>query len=223
MIIDRCTFQGNAATIDSSALGGAFKLDGGTDVVISNSTFSFNRSYGQGGAYFYWGSNPLAVVNSTFYGNCAADNDSSTGFGGAASGATTKFLNTTIAANFAGHGGGGTFVAASSSLENCILAYNRAGNPWNIEHNCNAALADSGHNIQYTSNSPGNANATECTPTILLADPLLDTLVYSGGFTKTAGLKAGSPAIDAASNDVQFDQRGFPRNGQADIGAFEVQ
>lgn len=54
--------------------------------------------------------------------------------------------------------------------------------------------------------------------------PLLDTLAYNGGFTPTCALQDGSPAIDAgtsSSGAPTTDQRGYWRNGVADIGAFE--
>jgi hypothetical protein len=48
-------------------------------------------------------------------------------------------------------------------------------------------------------------------------------LADNGGFTLTAAIKPDSPAIDAG-NTLQApatDQRGQPRQGTADIGAFE--
>ncbi|NBB69512.1 MAG: hypothetical protein GVY33_04180, partial [Alphaproteobacteria bacterium] len=60
-------------------------------------------------------------------------------------------------------------------------------------------------------------------------DPLIGDLALNGGPTPTHALLAGSPAIDAGANPLALvnDQRGegFARevNGQADIGAFEVQ
>ncbi|MEM9537125.1 MAG: choice-of-anchor Q domain-containing protein [Cyanobacteria bacterium P01_E01_bin.45] len=66
---------------------------------------------------------------------------------------------------------------------------------------------------------------------IIGIDPELDPagLQDNGGPTPTIALQPNSPAIDAGSNpdSLDFDQRGesFDReiNGQADIGAFEVQ
>jgi hypothetical protein len=54
-------------------------------------------------------------------------------------------------------------------------------------------------------------------------DPLLDSLAFNGGQTKTAALQVGSPAIDRAggSEAQQTDQRGAKRDATPDIGAFE--
>lgn len=55
-------------------------------------------------------------------------------------------------------------------------------------------------------------------------NPLLGTLANNGGPTQTMAPQAGSPAINAATGtSPSTDQRGFSRNGAADIGAFEVQ
>src|SRR6185369_17918095 len=60
-------------------------------------------------------------------------------------------------------------------------------------------------------------------------NPLLQTINYYGGFTKTFAVRAGSPAIDHGSNPASLttDQRsgGFLRivGGAADIGAYERQ
>jgi hypothetical protein len=69
------------------------------------------------------------------------------------------------------------------------------------------------------------SNGTDSTPLSSILEPLAD----NGGGTETHALMEGSPAINAGSNlnSLAFDQRGigFERvaDGQADIGAFEVQ
>jgi hypothetical protein len=52
---------------------------------------------------------------------------------------------------------------------------------------------------------------------------LLGTLANNGGPTKTVALQSGSPAINAGDDNLApvTDQRGYPRAGVSDIGAFE--
>jgi len=49
------------------------------------------------------------------------------------------------------------------------------------------------------------------------------TLSDNGGATQTIPLLAGSPAIDAGEGCSPTDQRGLPRKGPCDLGAFELQ
>ena len=62
---------------------------------------------------------------------------------------------------------------------------------------------------------------------LIATDPLLGTLAFNGGSTRTHALLTGSLAINAGSNPLNLttDQRGasFPRtlNGKTDIGAFQ--
>jgi hypothetical protein len=52
-------------------------------------------------------------------------------------------------------------------------------------------------------------------------DPRLAAPANNGGPTRTMALQAGSPAINAGSGCSPADQRGAPRVGTCDIGAFE--
>ena len=61
-------------------------------------------------------------------------------------------------------------------------------------------------------------------------NPLLGPLAANGGPTATHALLPGSPAIDKGDplsitplNPPATDQRGYPRVGPVDIGAFEQQ
>jgi hypothetical protein len=58
---------------------------------------------------------------------------------------------------------------------------------------------------------------------LLNTDPRLGPLQNNGGLTPTMALAAGSPAIDHGIEWLAppTDQRGFSRNGNVDIGAFE--
>ena len=61
-------------------------------------------------------------------------------------------------------------------------------------------------------------------------DPVLGALANNGGPTQTHAFLAGSPAIDAGNpagctdhlgNPLAADQRGMPRDGRCDMGAYE--
>jgi len=54
-------------------------------------------------------------------------------------------------------------------------------------------------------------------------NPMLLPLAANGGPTATQALRPGSPAINAGDNSgcSAADQRGVPRIGNCDIGAFE--
>jgi hypothetical protein len=64
---------------------------------------------------------------------------------------------------------------------------------------------------------------TPCVEGILFADPLLEDLADNGGPTPTMALRAGSPAIDFASDCPETDQTGAACVGECDSGAVEYQ
>jgi hypothetical protein len=76
-------------------------------------------------------------------------------------------------------------------------------------------------NIQRLDPAASASNGAPCTSGIVVAEPLLGDLSEQGGATKTIPHQAGSPAIDAGEGCSDPDQRGQPRNGVFDLGAFE--
>ena len=102
---------------------------------------------------------------------------------------------------------------SAPQLQGVIVANNTGGN-------CDGSVSDGGTNLQF----PG----TTCGLSITSADPLLGALADNGGPTQTMALGAGSPAIDANTEDCPppaIDQRGVarPQGAACDIGAFEFQ
>ena len=91
--------------------------------------------------------------------------------------------------------------------------------------------ADCGGTIRSRGNNLDSDNTCQLTVTGELADlpardPLLGPLSANGGPTLTHALLPGSPAIDAAilaAYVSSTDQRGQPRVGPPDMGAFEFQ
>jgi hypothetical protein len=60
-------------------------------------------------------------------------------------------------------------------------------------------------------------------PSRFLGDPLLGPLADNGGKTQTHALLPRSPVIDEVECSLATDQRGEPRQGDCDLGAFEAQ
>lgn len=224
------TLHGNIQDGSDQHTGGAY-IQGGP-VSIRDSTFSDNSAVGYGGlALFDHGAVTTGgeIVNSTFSGNIARN-----GLGGAMNLQGTAPLllqNLTIAGNRAPCGvcfAGGIANGAGRpiTLRNSVFFDNTGGNAFNPWTLLNPVQGGS-NNIQWPQVRPGSFGQQELpvTPGALFADALLATLGDNGGPTRTLALQAGSPAIDSgtATGAPPADQRGLPRFGAVDIGAFEVQ
>jgi len=210
----------------SDGLGGAVR--GSAVVTVSGSTFEENRAGGQGGALWFGETNGVSIVNSTFVRNRAESLDGAEGLGGAIAGSVEVAVTScTFVENFAGWTGGAIFASPGYTLKNTLLAYNSAfngGNPWNIDQTCSDGY-EGDHNLQWPESNLDNPSEANCTPDVLVAEPLLGELADHGGFTRTMPLLEGSPGIDAGDPETcpETDQRGTPRSGTCDIGAFEYE
>ena len=122
-------------------------------------------------------------------------------------------LNSTITGNVAGGLGGGLRLSGGGiNVENTIIGVNSPDG-------CDQALTSFGSNLD-ADGSCGLAALGD-----LLGDPLLGPLADNSGPTQTHAIPGSSPAADAG-DDVSApptDQRGEPRVGVSDIGAFEFQ
>jgi hypothetical protein len=222
VLIDTCTFSGNATTGGHGQGGAVYQQE--NELTVRLSTFSNNTAAKSGGGL--WSLAAAALIeNSTFSGNAAT---ASPGFGGAMwlSGAFW-IHSTTIANNTAGLWGGGIWTgsAGSVTLRNSLLQNNTGTDPWN-GWNTNATLVDGGNNLQWPTTRGGGGNPdTPATATIVWADAQLGALANNGGPTMTMSLPAASPAVNAGNTTTAplLDQRGMPRVANADIGAFERQ
>ena len=194
-------------------------------LTVTNSTFVGNNA-SIGAAIFTDGS-AVAVANSTFSGNTAS------GGGGAIAIAagTLTVTNGTIVGN--GSAGGGQireFGVVAITLTGTIIA-EPVGNDLDVQGaaaGTNNLISDGTGMTGLTNGTGGNLVGTTAAP----INPLLGVLGSYGGATQTIPLLPGSPAIDAgaavgsgpAGNPVpSTDQRGKPRLGAPDIGAFESQ
>jgi hypothetical protein len=207
--------------------GGLFSI-GPLDVIAS--TFASNDANVGGGIYLDGNS---LLVNTTI-----AENHARTDGGGMAvylEDSVANIYNSTIAFNVAdsdsnndGSGGGVSSNSPTFNIYNTLVAGN---------YHINPAFADDCDGLVRTHAYNRFGNTSQCTITqVSGAYALLNSLVDlgplqdNGGPTQTVALLAGSNAIggaaavclDANSNPITTDQRGFLRNvGNCDIGAYE--
>jgi predicted outer membrane repeat protein len=212
----RVTISGNTA----GDTGGAMDSDEGAIVSISDSTVSGNRSRHEGG-----GLDPsvgtVTLTNVTISGNHSAKG------GGIQleSGGVLVLDHVTIAHNRAKEGAGlWTEAGTTATLTGTLIATN-------TPFDCFGPIVSNGSNLigridgcviegDTTGNLVGGPKPLKP------LDPHLGLLASNGGPTKTHALLPGSPAINAvvgACPPPTTDQRGLPRTGTCDIGAFEVQ
>jgi hypothetical protein len=139
-------------------------------------------------------------------------------------GHTTYLDNVTITDNTAGDEGGGAFNQTGSLYaKNSIIAGNRDGVSGNDCEKGSGTVTSYGYNLV---ENPGNCvfNATH---DITGTAPSLGPLQDNGGDTWTHALLPDSPAIgwgsctDSNGYPITIDQRGKPRVGDCDIGAYE--
>jgi len=221
--INRCSFLRNTTrrpTPSDSALGGALRT-GNAPLQIANSVFAENHADVHGGAYWTRGNYRTEIVNSTFYRNTAGVPGLEGGYGGALSGFNMQLRNLTFVENHAEFTGGAVSAEGDLwTLDNCVFLDNTSSNQWGLSQTCTDTLRGS-HNLQWP--VPASEGDPPCSSDVLLADPLLGTLGPHGGPTQTLPLSDGSPAVDAAEDCLPTDQRGEPRQGACDLGAYEAQ
>lgn len=243
LTIANSTFSGNSAgssgggianggnlTITRSIFSGNSAEDGGGGIrswdilIVTDSTFSGNSAGYQGGGID--NSDALTITNSTFSGNSAK-------YGGAISTGrrSTAITNSTLFGNSANIRGGGVFIGENGAIDlsNSIVAGNTAAEGPDIFGEVNSL---SGNLV----GDPQGAFGLWASD-LLEGDLLLSPLADNGGPTWTIALQAGSPAVDAIPVEycvwdddgdpntppvpLLTDQRGAPRTGPCDIGAFE--
>lgn len=137
--------------------------------------------------------------------------------------------NTTLADNRADcavcfAGGIANAAGRPLTLRNVLFRNNTGGNAFNPWTLLNAPVSGS-NNIQWPQVRPGSGGQTEAAVTAgaVFADVALGPPADNGGPTQTLALPFPSPAIDAgtATGTPPLDQRGRPRHGAPDIGAYE--
>lgn len=229
--IEDSTFDSNQSVASDKLVGGAYLQ--GTSFSIRGSTFSNNSAAGYAGLALF-GTTITAptsgdITNSTFVGNNAVN-----GLGGAMSIqvlAPVTLQNVTIANNTAACNGncfaGGIANDTTSpiTLRNTIFLNNTGDNQYNPWALLNPVSGS--HNMQWPQVRPNSSGQQEVavTPGAIFADAQLGALADNGGLTQTLALPGTSPGINAglASGAPGNDQRGDPRYGAVDLGAYEYQ
>jgi hypothetical protein len=164
------------------------------------------------------------IINSTITLNSAigtAPAATEGGLGGGISGTgdgSTSLQYVTMGGNSATSAGGDVYMEDGSGVT-ALGSIFAGGEPQNCVVGGGGSVIDSqGHNID-----TGLTCALTGVGDHPATDPLLAALADNGGFTFTQALLAGSPAIDGGDPNICYplDQRGAPRQGVCDIGAFE--
>jgi hypothetical protein len=237
-ILTNVTFAGNSAKYD----GGGMYNKSTSSPSLTNATFSDNSSEnGNGGGMFNDSASSPTITNATFSGNSAAKGTGGCMSNNAAS--CPKVTNATFSGNSAKNGGA-IYNSWSSNpvLTNVTVSRNSASvnigglfdDLYSSSTIRNSILWDDiGGEIEIENSSPTITNSVvqggyDYGMNIIIGNPLLGPLGNYGGPTQTIPLLPGSPAINAGdqtkcTDSATLDQRGMPRVGTCDIGAFEYQ
>jgi hypothetical protein len=232
--VEFSTIANNTSTRgDGAAFGGGLLAGQGEHTIFATAVIG-NRARDQGGGIYVIDGGRVSVTSST-----VAKNRTDVGGGGGiflVSG-SVALDGATIAENHAGGDGGGIFADRRASARATLFVRNTAdngGQKYGIFQNCGyaapaidkppAALVDLGGNLQFETTPGSTFHNPDCTDAIRTADPKLAPLGDNGGPTWTMALGEGSPAIDLGPPGAcpPADQRGRPRTGRCDVGAYEA-
>ncbi len=229
LLLDRSILLSNSAND-----GGGINSDISTTMVVRNSALEGNLAT-NGAGIFNLG--VLSATNETFYFNVATKSGGGIYNSQVANIDSATFNNDK--ADFDGDNigdGGGIFVAngATQYLRNSLLTGNvddTASGP--VLPDCAGTIISQNYNLFKQSSSPTGCNIIGSTSHDLHGTfpGVLDSAAqYNGGPTPTIALPPGSAAINAGDptgckdengNPLTTDQRGYPRVGPCDIGAYE--
>lgn len=206
--MDRTTIDANRVTPADSGNAGGLYLQG-LALSIANSTISRNEAFYNGGIWIH--TSAVEMTNVTIAENTAFGSNG----GGLwlSNGPTGTLRNCTIANNHstATDQIAGAIFGAGLTLANTIVAGNTA--QW--VPGCDETHGDGGGNLQWP-------DGALCTPSPLVAEPLLGALGSNGGDTETLLPGATSPARGLGTGCPATDQRGQPRGEPCTAGAVEV-
>jgi hypothetical protein len=214
--INRSVVRGNIATSPGSGGGGGGIYTNG-NLTLNDSVIYDNTVVGIAIGSAILGYGIVNINNSTISQNAG---------GGMAVyvGGNATINSSTIVEN---EGYGIEKQAGSVTLQNTILAHNTNTDCYSDSfYDYYGSFTSLGYNLI------GNYQHCIIASTdILNANPNLGPLQDNGGPTFTNALNPGSQAMNAGNPDgcagsaglLTTDQRGFPRNGRCDIGAYEAQ
>ncbi len=210
--------------------GGIFSRLGTLNVI--NSTISDNTADFNGGGIDS-GPGPAYITNSTISGNRVGKVGYSGGGGGGgiiAFNNTLVMNNSTVVSNTVNVGasfyGGGVLSQGQTTMRNTIVAGNSNVAQRGVD--CYGIVVSAGFNLI---ENPINCNFSPTTGDLPDVAPKLGPLQDNGGPTMTHAELADSPTLDAGNpmgcqdqtGQVAADERGLPRFGRCDTGAFEAQ
>ena len=221
----------------SNSFGGAINLVGSSTLAVSYSTFSGNRS-SLGGA-IYGGSGSSTVIESTFSGNTAVDNGGAIYVGNG----LLTLTNSTLSGNSTDSQGGAIYIGSgTTSANNSIFTGNFAITDGGIYNG--GTLSGSNNILGADIDGECGGSGTGCFTNgvngnqvgVAASNIGLLPLANYGGGIQTMALLPGSTAIctglrstavDASSNPLPYDQRGFAMDpscaaGSVDIGAVQT-
>jgi Ca2+-binding RTX toxin-like protein len=217
--LSRITVTGNSA----DDTGGGIAAFGGSNLRIESSTISgnsvgggeqFDFNYG-GGVYSAQGSN-VTIVNSTISGNSAFQDGGGVYF---TDGTDATLRHVTVTGNSADDDGGGVY-SRDGTLD--VFATVVFGNTAPGEDDDLYAHSDFDFGFSLVG-SPGDTGLTSTGGNIVGVDPKLKPLKNNGGPTNSHAFKK-SPLKNKVpkGQSEKKDQRGAPRKGKGDIGAYEL-
>ncbi len=212
-----CTVSGNSSTLSSVAGGGGGVATASGTTTLYDCTVSGNSAARDGGGLIVLGGT-MTLFNCTVVGNSSVfDGGGVSTLGGTMTLADCTVTGNSIVANF---GGGVANYGGTATLTDTIVAENSSSSSPN---DIGGTVAGT-HDLIGTGGSGGLVDGVDGN-LVGVADPGLGTLGDYGGPTETIPLLPGSPAIDAGTpaGAPAADQRGEPRFGAVDIGAFESQ
>ena len=217
---------GHVIQIQSNGTDRVFSIPQDIEVTLDRLTIANGSEISGDGGGILVSQGNLTLINSTLLNNTAVR-------GGAIfnNGGTVTITNSTFSGNTANSGGGGiNNFAGTLSIINVTLVDN---NQYAI-YNSGSFLST--NSLIYNSALPSclnNSGSLQSASTYIedgsclanYSGPLtLGALGYYGGLTQSYALLPGSSVINkAATSATDTDQRGIPRVGASDLGAFESQ
>jgi hypothetical protein len=206
-----CTISGNS----SEDGGGLANVEGG-QITLNECTVSDNFASGNGGGAI-GDQGTLALTNCTVSGNSAG------GSGGALCNGTDSPVFVVSGVTAASGHGVGQAETPTISLTNCTVSGNTGyGGDGGVVNYGTLTLT----NTIVAGNSGGDVGGSFTgSHNLIGGNPMLSALGDYGGPSATMALLPGSPAIGGGTSAgaPTLDQRGEPRSGHVDIGAFQSQ
>jgi hypothetical protein len=219
LTLKQVTIADNSAAEDG---GGVRNLGG--DLRIDSSTITGNTAEGAfGGGGVYSGYGDMTITNSTISGNTSTTEDGGGVYTDADGPGSTVIRHSTITGNHAADNGGGVYLYQPAQIVGTIIANNTAGNNGPDVYFDDSDVIGLNFSLVEDLVPEDEENDFSGEGNVFGVDPNLKPLKNNGGPTDTHAFKK-SPAKNKVpkSESEKKDQRGAPRKGKGDIGAYEL-